>query len=156
VSKILSEEQIIQKLEVFCAYQERCLHDVKKKMAQLGVKQSEEQFFIDYLSENNFLNEDRFVEKYIHGKLNIKKWGKHKIQQQLKTKQIKDSRIEQEIENIDKEQYIATLRNIILKKNNLLKEENPQKRKQKLINYAQQKGFEIDLIVETMKEILGK
>lgn len=152
--KILSEEQIIQKLESFCAYQERCLFDVKKKMKQLGVETSEEQFFVDYLTENNFLNEARFVEKYTHGKLNIKKWGKFKIQQQLKVRQIGGTQIEEELANIDEVLYQETLDKIILKKNNLLKEENLQKKKQKIIIYAQQKGFEINLILESMKRIL--
>ena len=40
VNPILSEEQIIQKLETYCAYQERCLAEVKKKMKQLGVESS--------------------------------------------------------------------------------------------------------------------
>lgn len=152
-NKLLSEEQIIQKLETFCAYQERCLADIKKKMKSLGVEATEEQFFIDYLKENNFYNEDRFVEKYIHGKLSIKKWGKFKIQQQLKAKQINSTQIAQELNNIDDIVYLETLNNILLKKNNVLKEENLQKRKQKLIIYAQQKGFELDLILNAIKKL---
>lgn len=151
--KLLSEEQIIQKLEIFCAYQERCLADIKKKMKSLGVENVEEQYFIDYLKENNFFNENRFVEKYVQGKLNIKKWGKFKIQQQLNAKQVDKNKISKELASIDDITYFENLYNILEKKNRLLKEENLQKRKQKLIAFAQQKGFEIDLILKALKKL---
>lgn len=149
---ILSEEQIILKLETYCAYQERCLADVKKKMRQLGVEPSEEQAYITHLQENKFIDEKRFVEKFTQGKLNIKKWGKFKIKYQLESKQINKVQIEQELNQIDTNIYEQTLIAVLQKKNRLLKEEDDFKRRQKLVAFAQQKGFELDLILKTMNK----
>ncbi|HNL16494.1 MAG TPA: regulatory protein RecX [Chitinophagales bacterium] len=153
VNPILSEEQIIQKLETYCAYQERCLAEVKKKMKQLGVESSEELAFITYLQENKFIDEKRFIEKFTQGKLNIKKWGKFKIKYQLESKQINKIQIEQELNQIDANIYEQTLIAVLQKKNRLLKEEDDFKRRQKLIAYTQQKGFELELILKTLKKI---
>ena len=57
----LSEEQIIQKLEVFCAYRERCSSEIIQKMVQLKVEQNDYNTYIDYLRDNNFFNEERYV-----------------------------------------------------------------------------------------------
>ena len=152
VNPILSEEQIIQKLETYCAYQERCLAEVKKKMKQLGVESSEELAFITYLQENKFIDEKRFIEKFTQGKLNIKKWGKFKIKYQLESKQINKIQIEQELNQIDANIYEQTLIAVLQKKNRLLKEKDGFKRRHKLVAFAQQKGFELDLILKTMNK----
>lgn len=149
---ILSEEQIILKLETYCAYQERCLADVRKKMRLLGVEPSEEQVYITHLQENKFIDEKRFIEKFTQGKLNIKKWGKFKIKYQLESKQINKIQIEQELNQIDANIYEQTLIAVLQKKNRLLKEKDDFKRRQKLVAFAQQKGFELDLILKTMNK----
>lgn len=122
-------------------------------MKLLGVESSEEQNFIDYLKAHNFLNEQRFVEKFTNGKLTIKKWGKNKIQQHLKSKQIESSNIDDELKDIDEATYLETLDHVLQKKNNIIKADNVHKRKQKLIIYAQQKGFEIELILKSIKKL---
>lgn len=151
--KLFSEEQVLEKLENFCAYQERCVADVKKKLYQLKIDVVDYDKYINHLLENNFLNEERFVERFTHGKLNIKNWGKHKIIYQLKQKNIDDKKIEKEINEIDDTIYLHKLELIIQKKNNILKESDVYKKKQKLIIYAQQKGFELDLILRTIHKL---
>ncbi|HND46762.1 MAG TPA: regulatory protein RecX [Chitinophagales bacterium] len=99
------------------------------------------------------MDEKRFVEKFTQGKLNIKKWGKFKIKYQLESKQINKDQIEQELNQIDANIYEQTLIAVLQKKNRLLKEEDDFKRRQKLIAYTQQKGFELELILKTLKKI---
>jgi regulatory protein len=154
VTKVYTDEQVIEKLEHFCAYQERCVADVKKKLYQLNVSISEYEQFINYLTEHNFLNEKRFTERFTQGKLNIKNWGKIKISYQLKQKNIDTNYIEHELNCIDDEMYKDKLQQILIKKNKLLKEADEYKKRQKLIIYAQQKGFELDLILKTIDKIL--
>jgi hypothetical protein len=50
--------------------------------------------------------------------------------------------------------YKDKLQQILIKKNKLLKEADEYKKRQKLIIYAQQKGFELDLILKTIDKIL--
>lgn len=149
----LSEEQIIKKLESFCAYRERCESEVKQKLYQLAVDVKETDFYINYLKENNFLNEDRFVAAFARGKFNIKSWGKRKIIQELQVKRIDSKKILQSIENIDEGQYFVRLQDLLEKKLRTIKEIDVFKKKQKLMQYAMQKGYEMELIIEALKEI---
>ena len=99
-SNQLSEPQIIQKLESFCAYRERCESEVRQKLYQLAVEDSDTDFYLNYLKENNFLNEERFVSAFARGKFNIKSWGKRKIMQELQSKRIDSKKIQQSINAI--------------------------------------------------------
>ncbi|MCC6582266.1 MAG: RecX family transcriptional regulator [Chitinophagales bacterium] len=149
----LSEEQIIKKLESFCAYRERCESEVKQKLYQLAVDVKETDFYINYLKENNFLNEDRFIAAFARGKFNIKSWGRRKIMQELQVKRIDSKKILQSIENIDEGQYFVRLQDLLEKKLRTIKETDTFKKKQKLMQYAMQKGYEMELINEALKEI---
>ena len=149
----LSEEQIIKKLESFCAYRERCESEVKQKLYQLAVDVKETDFYINYLKENNFLNEDRFIAAFARGKFNIKSRGKRKIIQELQVKRIDSKKILQSIENIDEGQYFVRLQDLLEKKLRTIKEIDVFKKKQKLMQYAMQKGYEMELIIEALKEI---
>ena len=149
----LSEEQIIKKLESFCAYRERCESEVKQKLYQLAVDVKETDFYINYLKENNFLNEDRFIAAFARGKFNIKSWSKRKIIQELQVKRIDSKKILQSIENIDEGQYFVRLQDLLEKKLRTIKEIDVFKKKQKLMQYAMQKGYEMELIIEALKEI---
>lgn len=148
----LSEEQIIKKLESFCAYRERCESEIKQKLFQLSVGEKETGFYINYLKENNFLNEERFVAAFARGKFNIKSWGKRKIVQELKLKQIDSKKIHQSIGEIDEGLYFLRLQDLLEKKFKKIKEKDTFTVKQKLMQYAMQKGYEIELINEILKE----
>jgi regulatory protein len=153
--KTLSQEQIIKKLESYCAYRERCETEVKQKLFTLKVEEEEVGFYLQYLIENNLLNENRFIDAYARGKFNIKSWGRRKITIALQQKKIDVNKIKQSIEHIDEDMYIQRL-NIVLEKKNqqLIKETDEFKKKQKLIYFAMQKGYEPDLIYKAIKTIL--
>lgn len=152
-NKFYSKEQILQKLETFCAYRERCEAEVKQKLFSLQVKNEDVDFYIQYLKENNFLNETRFAASFSRGKFNIKNWGKIKIKQALQVKQIDANKIQQSLEQIDTTDYLSKLKNLLIKKNKNIREEDENKRKQKLFAYALQKGYESTLIHQAIKEI---
>jgi regulatory protein len=127
-SNQLSEPQIIQKLESFCAYRERCESEVRQKLYQLAVEDSDTDFYLNYLKENNFLNEERFVSAFARGKFNIKSWGKRKIMQELQSKRIDSKKIQQSINAIDEGAYFLRLQDILEKKIRRLKNKITLKR----------------------------
>ena len=151
--KELTQDQIIKKLESYCAYRERCEAEIIQKLYQLSIVEKEAEFYVSYLKENNFLNEERFVNAFTNGKFNIKSWGKRKIVQALQAKKIDSKKIQKSVVNIDEGMYYVRLLDLLTKKNKNLKEPDVFKRKQKLINYALQKGYEIELINDALTHI---
>ncbi len=144
--KYLDAATALQKLQRFCAYQERSHGEVRTKLIELGVYGDTLEMIIVELIQDNFLNEERFARIYARGKFNIKKWGKARIKQELKQKKISDYCIKKAMEEIHEEDYVKTLNELVIKKANLLQESDRYKLRQKLFTYLLQKGYEIERI----------
>ena len=145
-SPAFSREQIIFKLEAFCAYQERCVSEVRTKLERLGADQSLVREVTKYLQDNRFLDENRFVEAYVQGKLRIKKWGRQKIKAGLFQKGVDAKLIQEGIYAfISDEEYQQVIESLIERKNRELStEKNPQIKKQKLMRFLLSRGFQYD------------
>lgn len=149
----LTEEQIMQRLESFCAYRERCESEIKQKMYALQVPTSDYETYLNHLKENNFFNEERFANAFAYGKNAIKKWGRKKIAMELQSKNIDTQKINQSLLHIDEGMYLLKLEDILAKKSKAIKEIDAYKKKQKLIQFAMQKGYEYEIISEALKHI---
>lgn len=152
--KKLTPNQATIKAQLSCAYQERCQQEMRDKLYEWGLYSNDVENIIANLISDNFLNEERFAKAYAGGKFRIKKWGRIKIKIELKRRKISDYCIKKAMQEIDENEYIKTLKSILIKK---LKE-NP-KGKQQVRNYkaaqhAISRGFERDLVWEAIKEVL--
>lgn len=141
-----------RKAESYCAYQERSQQEVRDKLYQWGLYTKDVENIISYLIENNFLNEERFAKAYVLGKFRIKGWGRIKIMQGLKLKQVSAPLIKIAMKEIDPSDYFEKLRTIIEKKSALIKESDPYKHRNKLYQYALGRGYENNLILEILKD----
>ena len=150
-ARILDKKQALAKAESFCVYQERSQKEVRYKLVEWGIRGDELEEILSELIMNNFLNEERFANSYTSGKFNIKKWGRIKIKQGLKLKGVPDKMMNKALYSIDDDDYMQTLENLALKKASSLGENNPLKRKMKLISYLQTRGFETELILLALK-----
>jgi regulatory protein len=148
---LLDKKQALVKAEHFCAYQERSQKEVRYKLVEWGMRGDELEEIISELILNNFLNEERFAKSYASGKFNIKHWGRVKIKQGLKLKGVPDKILQKAIYSIDDDDYLQTIEKLAIKKVQSLSENDPFKRKNKLMNYLQAKGFETDLILLVLK-----
>ena len=148
---LLDKKQALVKAEHFCAYQERSQKEVRYKLVEWGMRGDELEEIICELILNNFLNEERFAKSYTSGKFNIKHWGRVKIKQGLKLKGVPDKILQKAIYSIDDDDYLQTIEKLAIKKVESLNENDPFKRKNKLMSYLQAKGFETDLILLVLK-----
>lgn len=141
------------KLESFCAYQERCEFDVRKKLRTWDVYSEHCEILISDLISNNFLNEERYADAYVSGKVRIKKWGRKKIVQNLKFKGISDYSTKKALKAIDLDDYWNNLMHLARKKWEHLKEPNIYKKRAKLLTFLYSKGYEMDLMKDALKEV---
>ena len=135
-----------EKIQYYCAYQERCHLEVEKKLKSWGLIPDAVGMLISELMQHNFLNEERYARTFARGKFRIKKWGRIKIKQELKIRSIYAKCIEFAMQEIDPDAYYELLKEVLQKKSNLEKETHPYKRKVKLTRYLVSRGFEYDLI----------
>ena len=97
---------IIEKIQSYCLYQERCVKEVKNKLFSLKVSSKSANDIIEYLIDNDYLNEERYTKMFIQGKLRIKKWGRIKLKYELRLKGIEIKIINKHINQIIEEEYI--------------------------------------------------
>ena len=83
--------------------------------------------------QHNFLNEERFSQSFARGKFRIKSWGKQRIVQELKFRNISSYNIKTALKEIDEKEYIKTIYRITENRNNTISETNIYKRKKQLV-----------------------
>ena len=148
-------ETVLSRARRYCAYQERCEKEVEMKLKGWKVKPSVAEQVIIILKEENYIDDERFARVFASGRFRIKHWGRTKITNELRGKGITDDRIQSALEEIDEEEYENGLKELLLKKNREIKEEDPFLRKKKLVSFAMGKGFEYSIVNEVVGEVLS-
>ncbi|MFY0631826.1 MAG: RecX family transcriptional regulator [Flavobacteriaceae bacterium] len=151
--KVFTVDEIKKKLEYYCAYQDRCHQEVEKKLREFHLIAEARELILLHLMQHNFLNEERFSKSFARGKFRIKQWGRRRIVQELKMRNISAYNIKTGLKEIEEDEYIAMLHKVASSKNNSIKESNLFKRKQKLYQYLYGRGYESNLIQDVTKEI---
>lgn len=146
------EKEIVNKLLNFCAYQERCKQEVTQKILKLDAEEDLEDL-LDYLEEENFLDEARFARQFAGGKFRVKKWGRYKIKANLRRKGISSDLIARAfLSEISEEDYQQTILKWIESKEKDYGDLSDYKNRAKLKNFLFLKGFEHDCILEAIKD----
>lgn len=146
-----SAQEALEKAQKFCAYQERCFQDVRKKLFQWHVDAGEHDQILQQLEKENFISNDRYTALFVRSKINQNRWGRQKIKTALLGKMIPETLIDKHLQKIDNEKYLNNLKTLKKKKLNELTEKDPYKREIKLKNYLFGKGYEPELINEIVK-----
>ncbi len=143
------------KIEAYCAYQERCEKEVLDRLKKWNIYGEQADVIVADLISNNFLNEERFAEAFVSGKIRIKRWGKIKIKQQLKQKQISSYSINKAINLIDNDLYLSNLNYLVNKKikDLNLKSKISWENKAKIQRFLQSKGYENQLIFKAIDDL---
>ncbi|NQU35103.1 MAG: RecX family transcriptional regulator [Bacteroidetes bacterium] len=140
---------LFEKARKFCAYQERSIFDVKTKLISWNVSEKIISEIILQLKKEDFINEDRFALAYATGKLRNNKWGRNKITYALMQKQIPELTIQIALNSLDQEEYLNTLKSVLSSKK--IDDDNEFRKNNKLVKFAQQKGFQPELAWKVIK-----
>ena len=151
--KIFSPSECLKKALSYCAYQERSQQQVRDKLYSWGLHQKDVENIIITLIEDGYLKEERFASAFAGGKFRIKKWGRNKIKLALKEKNVSEPLIRKALLEIDNREYEKTLKEVIASRTKKISEKNPQKKKYKIASYAISRGFESELVWETLKNL---
>jgi regulatory protein len=149
----LSVEEAKAKIYRYCAYQERCHQEVKQKLYDMGLFKNQVDEMLTHLITEGFLNEERFAKAFAGGKFRMKQWGRIKITHALEQRGLTPACIRLGLKAIDDQEYYYTLEKLLAKKNTQLLAGNDLQRRDRLIKYLMQKGYESELIVKKIKEM---
>lgn len=152
--KTYSLDEAQKKLEHYCAYQERCHKEVVEKLRNMRMIPDAIDVIVVHLIQNNFLNEERFAKAFVLGKFRIKKWGKNRLKQELKRKDISKVIIDIALKEIDADDYLETFHALAEKKVESIRETNSYKKKKKLADYLLYRGWESPLVYDAVNRLI--
>ena len=142
-----SPEKALQKLKHYCGYQERSPAEARQKLYSLGLFKKDVEAVISRLTEEEYLNEERFALLFASGKSRIRGWSKQKIRHELHLKGITTFCITQALHALDESEYAAGFDRLARKKWDALRtEKNIFVRKNKWQQFLLQRGFEPSMI----------
>ena len=142
------KDTILKKVLHYCAYQDRCLSEVRMKLSTFELPDSEKRDILKLLQDEGFIDDERYVRTFVKSKFHLKKWGVKKIAMSLKMKGIDSDLIREALGEVDEDTYREAL--ITLLKSKKINESDPFKRKAKLAQYAMGKGYEAKLVWEVI------
>ena len=148
----LSVNDAIKKLEYYCSYQDRCYKEVIAKLKSLGMFQTAIDHILNHLVEHNFLNEERFAKSFARGKHRFKGWGKRRIEQELKFRDISAYNIKTALKEIETE-YLSNFYALAEKKWESITETSLERKQRKWIDFLMRKGYENHLIFDFLKDL---
>lgn len=139
------------KARKYCAFQEHCTFDIRRKLVFWEVDSGHFNKIIDELKKENYLSDQRFAELFARSKVNQKKWGRIKIAAELKKHEISDQIISEALKAIPMDQYYENLEHLALKKEKELSETDSNIKKTKLKLFLYSKGYEPEMIFDFLK-----
>ncbi len=132
----------------FCAYQERCIADVRQRLYKDGFKGDEAEWALAELISEGYLNEERFARSFARGKFRMNKWGRIKIEIELRRRDVSAGNIRRGLSEISDSAYESCLRELIRK---LGGTQVCDTEKLKITRTLLQRGFERELIGRLLK-----
>ena len=156
--KTLTPRQAKEKIERYCAYQERSHQEVRTRLYSFGLYRDDVEEIISNLITEGYLNEERFAKAFAGGKFRMKKWGRIKITHALEGKGVSPNCIRIGLKEIGEEEYAHVLRMILRERLPLVEAEadNAYVVRDRLSKFAMQKGFEPDLIWREIQELIPR
>ena len=135
----------------YCAYQERTQQQVRDKLYTLGLHTDDVEEILASLIIDNFINEERFARSFASGKFRLKNWGKLKIRFFMERLGLSEYCIVKGLEEIDGMEYFETLNHLVDERLNKSQDENVYKLNKKTADYLINKGYEPEIVWETLK-----
>ena len=155
LAKTYTVDEAKRRIERYCVYQERCHKEVNQKLYEMRMIPLAIDEILNHLLTHNFLNETRFSQAFARGKFRTKKWGRVRIVNELKMRQISKFNIKIALKEIPDSEYYETFEVLAEKRiQQLASETNLQKKRKKLADYLFYRGWEAELVYEKVREII--
>lgn len=146
-------QSALKKASALCSRSEKCKSDIRAKLIVWGINnESDINKMLQWLTDNQFIDEKRYSHNYTQDKHRFNKWGKIKIRAGLRLKGIGDENIELAFAAIDPDEYRLLLKAELSNKKKNIKSANQYELKGKLFRFASSRGYEADLIYKLLDE----
>lgn len=153
--KELTEEQAFTRLTRLCATTEYCLYDMRRKMAAWLLPDGAEERVLKRLEQERFIDEARYAHAYVRDKFRYNRWGRKRIEQELRKRGIADETIKDALTEITPEDSDETLEDLLRTKLKSVKGKSDYDVFLKLLRFSVGRGFPADQAHRCLKRIIN-
>lgn len=151
-------QKALDKLRQLCSRQEKCKADAYQKLRQWGIEPHQQEAIVERLEEEQFINETRYSAFFVKDKIRFNKWGKKKVEMVLQQKNISQAFVQQALEKIDQSAYQQMIEAEIRKKYQQAaqRETDSYRLKAKILRFAQSRGYETELVLPFLENLIAE
>lgn len=149
--RTLNQDQARLRMASLCSRSEQCEYDILDKLTRHGVSRADAEKIVDFLYENRFLDEERFVRAFVRDKVRFNGWGERKIRYALAMKKIPSPLVARIMEEVGEETFLEAAKKIIRTKSNNLDLEDYGDRT-KLFRHLAGRGFNTSTITAALSQ----
>ena len=149
--KEITETEALGKAAAYCSVAEHCRSEVQTKLTQWGMDAEASARILKRLTDERFIDEQRYCRYFVADKLRGNRWGRTKIRQALWQKRIDEALCDEALQGIDEQEYASILEQLLRSKRRSVKAASDYERNGKLIRFALGRGFEMKLICQLLK-----
>ncbi len=150
------QDELLHRAQKVCSGREYCISDIMSLLDRWGARDEKTRSaIIDKLIADKFIDEIRYCRAFARDHFTYSQWGRVKITQGLKSKNIPAEAIASGLEAIDEEEYLALLRKIIEDQKKRIKAKNRYDLKGKILRHALGKGFESHLVYAEINSLFN-
>lgn len=150
--KTLAPEKALIRLEELCARSEHCTYELEQKLRNWGIASDDAEAIIHSLKRRRFVDDARFAASFVRDRYRYGRYGRIRIRMLLRTKRIDEDVIEEALEEIDDDEYVAILAKLIETKRRSVKEPESYEGRSKIYRYALSRGYESALVSKAMSK----
>ena len=153
MNKPLSPSQAMNRAAALCARSEQAPRDISEKLTKWGLSRTDANQVLHQLTEQGFINEERFAKAFVKDRFAFNSWGRIKIAYQLKLKGIPGDIIDDALTAIDDELYRDRLIELLCNKWRTVKDREPRAAWAAMMRFASSRGFETQVASECVKQV---
>lgn len=151
--KTLTPVQAMNRAAALCSASEQAPGDIRDKLIKWGLTQDEATRVIQELTDQGFIDEQRFAKAFVHDRFAFNGWGRIKIAYQLRQKGINGDFINEAMTVLDDDQYRQRLIELLQAKWRAVKNREPRAAWAAMMRFAASRGFESSVAAECVKQV---
>ena len=137
------------KILKYCDFRDRSVLEVRRKMAELKLSEQESEQMMQELLEDGFVDDARFAESFVRGKMTYNRWGRVKIRAELLQRGVSSNIIAEQLNSLDQNLYEKNLKYLIER----WKRENPVADNAKMFRHLLAKGYTYDEVRQCVSNL---
>lgn len=139
-----------------CARSEQCGAAIRRRLAEWGVAEDVSARVVEYLYENSYIDDSRYIRSFVNDKFRFGKWGRHKIRHALNENGLSGPEVETALKKTDEDEYHQALQKAVSEKARQRGGIKTIADRASVYNFCLMRGYESELVNSAIEEYITR